>query len=257
MILHQYNFNDGKIPSGNNLYFATDGGAQLTVTDGALRGQYPIPAGDGGYFIWTTFYIPQTGINELFIEFKAKMPGPLRHGCKFLKVFGQNTPSTGYANTTFGLGYEAGEMYSVSFGGGTVGDGNDQQEQLENDTHNVILFSGDYPQWIGRSFPNASVLTPQKSEFQWSDDWHHFRIKFKFSSGNTKETETADGEYYVEIDGKIYVDAQGLFNRHHLNLPIDKVELFGWAQNGNHPFELWYDDVIISTGNFTSNPILD
>jgi hypothetical protein len=72
----------------------------------------------------------------------------------------------------------------------------------------------------------------------------------KYNSGTTAENEVADGEYYVEIDGKVYVNATGLFNRHYSNLPIDRVEFFNWAQNGTQPFEIWLDDIRVTTGGF-------
>ena len=71
----------------------------------------------------------------------------------------------------------------------------------------------------------------------------------KYNSGTSAATEVADGAYYVEIDGRIYVHATGLLNRHYTNKPIDRVELLGWAQGGSQPFEIWYDDVKITVGS--------
>ena len=75
----------------------------------------------------------------------------------------------------------------------------------------------------------------------------------KYNSGTTAQNEVPDGKYYVEIDGVVYVDASGLFNRHYSNAPIDRVELLGWAQSGTAPFEILYDDFRITTGGFYSS----
>ncbi len=92
------------------------------------------------------------------------------------------------------------------------------------------------------------------SSADWGTGWHHFRIHIKFNSGTTTLNEVPDGEIYIEIDGKIYVNATGLFNRNPANGPIDHIEFFGWAQNETQPFQVWYDDIRISTGGFTSEP---
>lgn len=171
----------------------------------------------------------------------------VKQGLKFLKIFGQSPVNGNYANTTFALDYTGGDpgsMYQVSFGdGSTVG----------NDTGNVINFDGTYPAWIGRSYGKAVLSTPQKASFgsvKWGTSWHHFQMRVKFNSGTTSANEVNDGAYYVAIDGNVYVNATGLFNRNPSNGPIDRVELFGWSQNGASPFEIWYDNVKISTGGF-------
>lgn len=210
---------------------------------GSLKGTYPVAS--GGVYVWGAYDLSGLALSDLYIEFRAKMPAA-KQGLKFLKIFGKDTNGA-YANTTFALDYtgvDLGGMYQVSFGDGS-GTG--------NDTANVINFDGQNPEWIGRSFGTASVQTPQNALWassNWGTDWHHFRIRAKFNTGSSASDEVADGAYHVEIDGKVYVDATGLFNRHWSNGPIDRVELFGWAQNGSEPFELWYDDVRLSIGGF-------
>lgn len=78
------------------------------------------------------------------------------------------------------------------------------------------------------------------------------RIHIKFNSGTTQQNEVPNEEYYVEIDGNVYVDATGLYNRNPANGPIDYVESLGWAQKNPQPFKLWYEDIRISTGGFMS-----
>lgn len=210
---------------------------------GSLAGEYPVAS--GGVYAWASYDLSALGLSDIYVDLRARMPAA-KQGLKFVKVFGANDDDN-YANTTFGLNYTGGDngsMYQVSFGDGSV---------TANDTANVVNFDGSYPEWIGRSFGTANVATPQQQAWassQWGTEWHHFRLAVKFNSGTTAANETADGAFYVEIDGEVYVDAQGLFNRHPFNGPLDRIELFGWAQGGSAPFEIWYDEVCLSTGGF-------
>ncbi len=211
----------------------------------ALHGTYPVPT--GGQYIWAGHSVRGQNLRDVYIEFWAKMPDA-KEGCKFLKIFGAPSKTNGSANTTFGLDYtgvDNGAMRQVSFGDGKT---------LRNDSNNVININGTNPQWIGRSYGRtAVVLTPQKANFSskdWGTQWHHFRMHVKFNDGTSKANETPDGEYYLEIDGKVYVDARGLYNRNALNGPIDKIEFFGWSQHMRKPFDLWYYDARISKGGF-------
>jgi hypothetical protein len=229
---------------GGTTTVSADTSKNLNGSRGSLRATYPIAPGD--IYAWAVYKFPES-TNDIYLDFWAKMPGP-KQGVKFVKIFG-GYDGAGYANTTFGLDYtgadgDYGDMYQVSFGDGSA---------KANDTAAVINFNGSYPQWIGRSFGKANVETPQKKRFsaaEWGSDWHHFKLHVKYNSGTTAENEVADGEYFVEIDGKVYVSAKGLFNRHPSNLPIERIELLNWAQNGKEPFEVWYDDIRITTGGF-------
>jgi hypothetical protein len=219
----------------------------------ALEGSYPVP-GAGGQYILANYNVASLQTEDIYIEFWAKMPGA-KEGCKFVKIFGDELPAgTGYANTTFGTNYTGGDygsIYMISFGDGST---------LPNDSQHGIRLDGQQPQGIGRSYGTATVLTPQNSAFsssEWGTAWHHFRIHAKFNSGTTSQNEVADGEYYLEIDGKVYVDATGLYNRNPANGPIHTVEFFGWAQTDPQAFQLWYDDIRISTGGFLSQAMPD
>lgn len=233
--------------SGATLSVSTDTSQNLKGSAGSLKATYP--KATGSVYAWAVYYLSDLKTNEIYLDFWAKMPGA-KQGLKFLKVFGGHTNgNTGtYANTTMGTDYtgsDYGSIYQVGFGdGATTG----------NDYGNAINFDGAYPSWIGRSYgKGATVLTPQKKGFSstdWGTGWHHFKVRIKFNSGTTAANEVNDGAYYVEIDDKVYVDAKGLFNRHYSNAPIDRVEFFGWAQTGTAPFEIWYDDIRITTGGF-------
>lgn len=218
----------------------------------ALEGTYPLP-GSGGNFIWATYHMAALNSEDVYIEFWAKMPNA-KEGCKFVKVFGQALPGDGSANTTIETdftGVDYGAIRQISFGDGS---------SLDNDTQSVINLKGTYPKWIGRSYGTAQVQTPQMSDFSsadWGTGWHHFRIHIKFNSGTTSQNEVPNGEYYLEIDGKVYVNAVDLYNRNPANGPIDRIGFFGWAQGDTSSFQLWYDDIRISTGGFISQPLPD
>jgi hypothetical protein len=219
----------------------------------ALTGSYPLP-GAGGQYILVNYNISSLQTEDIYIEFWAKMPGA-KGGCKFVKIFGDHPVTTNsYADTTIAANYAGGDfgsIYQISFGDGTT---------LPNDSQHALWLDGSHPQAIGRSYGTATVLTPQKTAFSstdWGTAWHHFRIHVRFNSGTTSQNEVANGEYYLEIDGNVYVDATGLYNRNPANGPIHTVEFFGWAQSDPQAFQLWYDDIRISTGGFLSQPLPD
>jgi hypothetical protein len=246
---------DGTLPLSGWFIGAQSGGTAAISTDlsqnylsssGSLLGAYPAPS--GGVYVWGAFDLSALALEEVYVDFWASMPKAL-HGLKFLKIFGGNAggDTSNYANTTFALDYtgvDFGCMYQVSFGDGS---------SLANDTANVIDFDGTNPGAIGRSYGSAVVRTPQMKNWDsssWGTSWHHFRLHAKFNSGTSPSDETPDGAYDVEIDGKVYVHATGLFNRNPSNAPIDRVEIFGWSQNGSEPFEILYDNLTLSTGGF-------
>lgn len=243
-------------PPGWTLFTQPGGqiGVQATpAPDGAgnveaLVGNFPAPTNGGAMYVGANYKISSLNTESLYIEFWAKMPG-VKEGCKFVKVFGSRGATTGYADTTIFTDYTGasyGAVREITFGDGGG---------LVNDSQDIIDLSGLH-HYIGRSASTAVVNTPQASDFtatDWGTSWHHFRIHIKFNSGTTMQNETPNGEYYLEIDGKVYVDATGLYNRNPANGPIAKVGFFGWAQTEPQPFQLWYDDIRISTGGFISS----
>lgn len=258
-VVASLNFEDGVIPNTSRCSFGSQQGGALAIsTDpsqnfnkskGSIKGSYPLAT--GGMYVWGGCDVKDLNTEEVYIEFYAKLPQPVKQGLKFVKIFGQKSAS-GTANTTFQLDYTGvasgkGSLYQISFGDGS---------SEVNDAQNVVNLDGTYPSWVGRSKDVASVKTAKKPfpAFAWGDAWHHFRIHAKFNSGTSKDTEKADGEYSLEIDGTLYAEASKLFNRHYNNLPIQRIAFFDWAQGGTAPFEIWYDDITITTGGFLSKP---
>lgn len=217
-----------------------------------LEGSYPVSPLSGGEYVSAYFdVLSQVTTEDLYIEFWAKMPSGMG-GFKFLKIFGQRLTPTNYADMTFPTDYtgiQPGALAAVYYGDGT---------QITNDSQNAIFYSG--TAISGRSAGIASIQTPQDAMFtaaDWGTAWHHFRIHVKFNSGTSSANEVPDGEIYVEVDGKVYLDATGLYDRNPTNGPIQKVEFFGWAQNDAAPYQIWYDDIRITTGGFASQPLPD
>lgn len=229
---------------------ATAGPTGSTVD--ALEGDYPVP-GNGGWYIWANYSVASLNTEDVYIEFWARMPAA-KEGCKFVKIFGQNLVQGSFANATIGTNYTGGDygaVWQVSFGDGT---------SVANDDQNVINLNGTYPQWIGRSYGTAVVQTPQMSAFSstdWGTGWHHFLIHVKFNSGTTAQNEVPNGEFFLEVDGKVYADATGLYNRNPADGPISYIGFFGWAQGDPSAFELDYYDIRISTGGFMNTPLPD
>lgn len=260
-------FEDYSLP-GSVSFGSQNGGAVEIAGDavqnydgsvGSARGVYPQQtANGGGVFLWggvNTWAATQSN-NHVYIRLRAKMPGPVKHGAKFIKVFGYNPSDnavtgyngeieSAYANITLGLDYtgtDNGGILAIGFGDGST---------PTNDTQNVILLNGEYPEWVGRSFglPGFSVETPngQWSAAQWGDDWHLFEFYIKFNSGDSAQTEVNDGEILVRIDGVTYIEARGLFNRHWSNQGIEHVDIYNQTQGASAgPFELWYDNIEIT-----------
>lgn len=263
VLISYLDFNDGKIPNDARCSFGAQQGGNIAVVEdtssakadrgrGSLQGSYPLAT--GGMYVWGGCDIKDLNTNDVYIEFYAKMPGLKKQGLKFLKVFGQRNIE-GYSNTTIGLDYTGieagtGSLYAISFGDGTT---------AQNDTQKVIYLSSKVGTGaltaVGRSQAIAKITKSSGTIFRasaWGDGWHHFRVHIKYNTGTTKENEVADGEYYIEINGTPYIEAKNLFNRHYSNLPIQKISFFDWAQGGTAPFEIWYDDITISTGGFMS-----
>lgn len=214
----------------------------------ALEAKYPA-ATTGSQYVWADYSVSALNTEDVYVEFWAKMPDA-KEGCKFLKIFGKRNDPKGYADATIGANYSGptnGGITSAGFGDGTT---------VLNDAQNAIFLSGMRPDLVGRTYDvSATVLTPDSGGWpasNWGTSWHHFRVHVKFNSGTTASNAVPNGEIYVEIDGKVYVDATGLYDRNPANGPIDFVEFGGWAQTDPEPFDVWYDNITISTGGFSS-----
>jgi hypothetical protein len=252
------NFEEEGFPSSWSIGSQSGGGHEIIsdmsgIVPGstrAFKASYPVP--EGGQYVWMGIDVSDLKTKHVAVEFWARMPSTTKHGLKFVKVFGKRVGSN-TANATFGLDYtgiDYGSMYAINFGDGS---------SETNDAQNIIKFDGTNPEWVGRSRSVAIIETPQNSRWPssaWGDDWHHFKLRVKFNSGTTKEDEVADGEFYVEIDGKVYVNAKNIFNRHYSNGDIASVEFGGWSQTGTSEFEVWYDNILVTADGFIDQPVM-
>jgi len=250
-------FENGDFPEGWE-FGSQHGGTGTIVLDpsgevpGSTKGyRATYPVASGGVYTWLVLNIGSYQTRDVAIDFWAKMPSDVKHGLKFLKVFGKSSPEGGYANATLGLdftGIDNGSMFNVGYGDGT---------ELSNDAQNIIRFDGSTREYYGRSFGTATVDTPQMKPFassDWGTSWHHFKFRVKFNSGTSTANEIADGEFFVSIDDKIYVDAKNIFNRNPANDNIRSVEFGGWSQSGEAPFEVWYDSIVVTINGFYDQP---
>lgn len=244
------NFSDGNLIPASINPGATWNSYNPTrnIVDGATRFSFA-----GGVDIQsapaTDITVSSLNLNDIYIAFQARMPNA-KGGCKFVKWFGKNNGN--YHNATFGITYspESGEVNGdinrISFGDGSSASG---------DTAHFVQIKGGYPAGVGRSYPGtASVLTPQGKNFtvaDWGTGWHEFKMRMKFNSGTTAETEVADGVFYLEIDGDVYANVTGIFNRHYSNsLHFDYIAFGGHAQSNPSDFDLDIDNIRVSVGGF-------
>lgn len=238
-VLVEEHFNGNSLP--DDWFSDSYNGGQLTLANGYLRGEYPAN-GDGTDNIVSIPIPLDEAHSDIYIETRCRMPGP-RGGFKFIKIFGERVGDS-YANTTFGLVYGSGNLEQVSFGDGST---------PGNDTTEVINLDGTHKDWIGRSFGQAVIRTPQNAHFSaadWGTDWHTVKLRAKFNSGTSPENEIADGAYYLEIDGVVYVDAYNIFNRHYTNGPIQAVKIFDYARANTDGLIFDYDYIRITSGGF-------
>lgn len=193
--------------------------------------------------------VADLNLNDIWITFRSRMPGA-KGGCKFVKWFGKNNGN--YHNATFGITYspesgeQNGDIHRISFGDGSTASG---------DTAHFVQLKGGYPAGVGRSYPStASVLTPMNKNFtvaDWGTDWHTHKMRMRFNSGTTAGTEIPDGVFYWEIDGDVYANVTGIFNRHYSNsLYFDYIGFGGHAQSNPSNFQLYFDDIKVSIGGF-------
>lgn len=249
-LIAQANFTDGQLIPASILAGATWSSYNdfRVIDTGAMRFDY---AGGPGVEAAPTLALSVAPLNlsDIYLTFRAKMPGATG-GCKFAKWFGINNGT--YHNATFGLNYAPeegdshGDMNRISFGDGSEENG---------DTANFVQLKGGYPAGVGRSYPTtASVLTPQNKDFhaaEWGTGWHTFKMRMKFNSGSTALNEVPNGVFYLEIDGNVYANVTGIFNRHYSNSPFfDYITLGGHAQSNPSNFALHVDDIKFSIGGF-------
>ena len=223
----------------------------------ALEAQYPAVGASGEGGPWANFSVASLNTESIYIDFWAKMPDA-KEGFKFCKIFGVTSGTSpsgatyeGYANTTIGTdftGVSQGGFVMIGYGDGT---------SLDNDTQNIVRLTGQ-SQAIGISaqqsnpINDAIVLTPQMQYFtgaDWGAGWHHFRMHVKF---NTNTQGEPNGAIYLQIDNKVYVNVTHLSNRNPANGPISYIGFFGWAQTDPQPFDVWYDNIVISTGGWAT-----
>lgn len=223
--------------------------ATQSVVSNAVQMNYPNSVANEGTSANVAFYITDQAIivDDVYIQFEARMPN-LKGGLKFLKLFGRNDGT--YANATLAAdyaGYEIGGFPYIGFGDGAT---------TTNDTQNLIWTKNQTQNALGARNSGATIVTPQANWFtgaDWGTGWHTFKFRMKYNSGTTAGNEVADGIFYLEIDGNVYVNATNIFNRHYSNpRAFDNIGLGGWSQSINFAWDVWFRNVKISTGGWVS-----
>ncbi len=249
----------GLVPTTITGYESTTGWGEwgdITQSGDYVRGVYPDTTGGNANQGIILTLDESLGIADVYVEMQVRYPlaAPAKQGLKFLKFFGgdgDGVSTFDSANFTFNPQYDTGGLWDwVAFGDGTT---------TGNDTSNVIFFGttdgnpespGYNASWIGRSFGSENVQRPQGEGFQFDDNWHTIRVNARYNTGTSSGNEVANGRFYVEIDGVVYLDAQDFFNRHPTNPRYMKsIEFFGWTQN-TQAFTIDYRNIKISTGGF-------
>lgn len=218
--------------------------------------------GAGNTFGYLRLDVSALNTQDIYLDFWAKMTP--RGGLKFLKLFGSG--STDFPHTTFQPDWNSGNLSAPNAGSGRMGNvtfGDGSSPQLDN--NNIINFdcvnkttnspSAGYSNVVGagRSGSTATILTPQAAAWNGWDDgnFHHFRVRVKYNTGTSAGTEVKDGAYFVEIDGLVYCDATGLFNRHYSDGQYHKfIDWFGYAQNNNYAMDISVANIKAATSGW-------
>jgi hypothetical protein len=175
---------------------------------------------------------------ELFFKFNFKVVGYPSGGAKFLKVRAMKD-SANYANTTWGINYDTGRFKEISFGNGS---------SKVNDTQQTIRYNGDVR---GGNGPVVNHATDERDIPR--DTWHTFEAHMRYNTNGQ-----ANGEYQVWINGESVLHVTNIKNRHN-----DNPQHFNWLYLGNYshnnwksPWELYYDNLTISTERLPETPPL-
>lgn len=230
------------LPGYEGTFWFQYGGINSVVSD-QLQMDYPDTSDDGYINAGLTFFPDGLNLQEVYIQFDVILPDSSpQGGCKFCKIAGINNSPSGYSNTTYQL--EENKLFDhISFGDGTT---------VGNDVAQVINYDGAHPEYAGRNDGLADIYVAGSS-FTFDTSMHRVRIKHRYNSGTTLETETNDGEYYVEVDGVVYLHATGIYNRHYTNsLYIEQI-MFGGVVQNDPPLRILWDSVKISTDGFISD----
>jgi hypothetical protein len=187
------------------------------------RVRYSEP-GTGPY--WFGKKIDSYNLSEIYVKFYFKVVGP-SGGAKFLKIFGEPNDPEGYANTTFAIKYHTGSLSEISYGDGT---------SKTNDTQHIIKYDG-------KTKDEEVNIIHSTDQIDIADgNWHLFKAHIKYNRNGKR-----DGVYRVWVDGVLRVHAENIKNRNDRNsMNIRSVDLANYSPSNNN-WELWYDEIVIST----------
>jgi hypothetical protein len=187
--------------------------------------------------------IAGSNLQQVYVKFDFKVDNP-SGGSKFLKFFGKSNSPSGYANSTFAINYNSGTLFEISYGAGST----------ENDTQNVIRYSGTHPDSL-KAFDRSVKLPVTKGTYDPRDGkWHSYQVFMRYNSNGKR-----DGEYKIWIDGTLHVHATNVVNRNDKNsLFFDSFRLGDYCSSAwERTWNIWYDNVVVSTDYIGSGPVPD
>lgn len=201
------------------------------------------PAGADGVYAETSIDVSSLGIREFFLQFSARYPSTI-WGSKYCKAHGIVSSAGNHSNCTLGQN-NFGDLNYIGFGDGTI-TGNDVNQSIYMDA----------PPNLGRNVGIANFIVPPQGTFTTADfgsEWHNFRVHAKFNDGTSAfdsglpGAELPNGEFFLEVDGRVICHVTGIYNRHYSNSPLERIVLGDYTQGGP-AFELDVKDIKISTG---------
>jgi hypothetical protein len=185
------------------------------------------------------------GLQEFYIKFNFKMDcgtGTCAGGAKFLKIFGE-AGSNSYANTTTAFDYGTSSPVFTGLSYGSAGD--------QRDTASVLWYGGGKTIQSGGISPTITANTTGNINPK-DGNWHTWEFHMKYNDDGQN-----NGIYEVWYDGTQVLGATGVNNRS-INSPkyVRAIQLGGWNQNyGGKPYNIYYDNVVISTTRVTSGTL--
>lgn len=189
---------------------------------------------------------PTQNVQEFYVKFNFKMDcgsGTCAGGAKFLKIFGQ-TGTNAYANATTAFNYSSSSPVFTGLSYGSAGDKRDTSSVLNYDGAKIIQSGGVSPTITASG---TGSINPKDNK------WHTWELHMKYNDDGQN-----NGIFEVWYDGVKVLGATGVNNRS-INSPkyVRAIQLGGWNQAyGGKPYDIYYDNVVISTTRVTSGTAL-
>lgn len=186
----------------------------------------------GGWLQYITHSLNEAAPYIRFYAKRTNYPGGAG-GSKFLKLFGDQS-GEGYANTTLIQTYQSGQFYAAITGDGS-GTANDQMCNWYWGNHTPQVQSG----CTGVASVHGGTL--DMADNQWYEFEYHV---YPNTNGN------ADGVIQLWVDGVLRLEYTGVVMRNDANTrnfsTFRFVDYVNETYTPSSPYQLWFDDVVVS-----------